>query len=497
MSTILEIKDITKHYPGVKALNGVSMTFEEGEIHAIVGENGAGKSTLIKIICGAVSPNAGNLILSEGEFSEMTPALAKKNGIGVIHQEFNLVREMSVANNIFLGERVGGKCVISDKLMFEKTSALLKELNININPQEEVGNLSTGQQQLIEIAKAMSHDLKLLIMDEPSASLTVTEVQAMFKIVKKLKAKNVTVIYISHRLDEIFELCDRVSIMRDGRYISTHEVSQVSRQELIKGMVGRELSDTFPKKRGIQNDEVVLECKEVKGKGVKSASFVLHKGELLGFSGLVGAGRTELAKLIYGAEKIVSGELIVKGEKRSFKTPSEAISCGVGLIPEDRKKEGFFADYGIDWNITIMSLPRLSKLGYVVDKEAGKVADRYFSQLRVKAPDKKQLVKNLSGGNQQKVVIAKTLAAQTDVIIFDEPTRGVDVGVKQEIYKLMREFIAQGASIIMISSDMEEILVMSDRIIVMSEGKIAGQLLPAEFDQKKVLELASPHSKNT
>ncbi len=496
MGTILEIKELTKQYPGVKALSSVSMSFEEGEIHAIVGENGAGKSTLIKIICGAVSPNAGRLKLPSGEYPEMTPAGAKQNGIGVIHQEFNLVPTMSVADNIFLGEKVGGKHVINDRLMLERASALLKELSINIDPCEEVSNLSTGQQQLVEIAKAMSHDLKLLIMDEPSASLTVTEVQALFKIVLRLKEKGVTVIYISHRLDEIFELCDRVTIMRDGHYISTHEIAQVSRQELIKGMVGRELSDTFPMKNVIQNNDIVLECKKLRGKGVKSASFQLHKGELLGFSGLVGAGRTELARLIYGADKIISGELIVKGERRYFKTPSEAIRCGIGLIPEDRKKEGFFADYEIDWNITIMSMPLLTRYGYVINKKADSVADRYFNQLRVKAPSKKQFVKNLSGGNQQKVVIAKTLAAQADIIIFDEPTRGVDVGAKQEIYKLMYEIIHQGASIIMISSDMEEILGMSDRIIVMSEGTITGELKRDEFDQKRILELASPRSEN-
>lgn len=494
MGTILEIKEITKQYPGVKALSNVSMSFEEGEIHAIVGENGAGKSTLIKVICGAVSPNAGRLILPSGEYLEMIPARAKENGIGVIHQEFNLVPAMSVANNIYLGERVGGKYVISDSLMQKKTAELLKELNINIDPQEEVGNLTTGQQQLIEIAKAMSHDLRLLIMDEPSASLAVTEVQAMFKIVRKLKAKGVTVIYISHRLDEIFELCDRVSIMRDGHYVATHDIKDVSRQDLIKGMVGRELGDTFPERKNCQSDEIVLECKNLSGKGVKSVSFQLHKGELLGFSGLVGAGRTELARLIYGAEKITGGELLVKGKKSRFGTPAETIKSGIGLIPEDRKKEGFFADYEIDWNITIMSMPLLSRVGYIMKKDAENVADRYFTQLQIKAPNKRQLVKNLSGGNQQKVVIAKTLAAQTNIIIFDEPTRGVDVGAKQEIYKLMREIIEQGASIIMISSDMEEILGMSDRIIVMSEGKISGELKRDEFEQKKVLELASPHS---
>ena len=493
MSPFLELKNITKLYPGVKALNNVSISFEAGEIHALVGENGAGKSTMIKTICGAISPTSGTIVLPSGEYEAVTPALARENGISVIHQEFNLVPTMSIANNIYLGEKMGGKAIIDDKLMLEKATALLQELNINLDPKEEVGNLSTGQQQLVEIAKAMSHDLKLLIMDEPSASLAVAEVESMFKIVRKMKAKGVTVIYISHRLDEIFELCDRASIMRDGQYVATYNVKEVTRHDLITGMVGRELTDTFPEKTVEDSDEVVLECRDIRGKGVKKASFQLHKGELLGFSGLVGAGRTELARLIYGAEKIENGELWVKGKSVKFCSPSEAIAHGVGLIPEDRKKEGFFADYEIDWNTTIMSMPLLCKLGYVLRDKEQKTAEKYFRQLRVKAPTMKQLVKNLSGGNQQKVVIAKTLAAQTDIIIFDEPTRGVDVGAKQEIYKLMREIIEQGASIIMISSDMEEVLGMSDRIIVMCEGEITGEVAKEEFSQKRVMELASPH----
>ncbi len=490
MENILELQHITKLYPGVVALEDVSMSFEAGEIHSIMGENGAGKSTMIKIISGAIQANSGNVIMEGKTLHKLTPALSKDKGIGVIYQEFYLVPSMSVAENVFLGEKTGNVIMPDFDQMHKRTDEIMKEFGVKIDSHTMVGNLSTAQQQLVEIAKAISKNCKVLIMDESSAAIAVAEVENMFRIIRKLKEKGVTIIYISHRMDEVFEISDRVTILRDGKYVATKGMKEVSRKDLINMMVGRELTESFPS-RNVKPGETVLQVKDLSGNGDSHINLELHKGEILGLAGLVGAGRTELAKMLFGDVKPTFGEILVKGKTEKFGNTSEAIVAGIGLIPEDRKKEGAFLEYSIQWNIPIMSLRRISKMSVINQKEANRLTDEYVERLNIKTPNVKQLVRNLSGGNQQKIVVAKVLAAQTDILIFDEPTRGIDVGAKQEIYHLMNELAEQGMSIIMISSEMEELLGMSDRILVLFEGRITGELSKEEFTQNRVLELAS------
>lgn len=490
MSAVLELKNVTKLYPGVTALDDVSVSFEVGEVHAIMGENGAGKSTLIKIIAGAIPPNNGTIIIGGQEFEQMTPALSKENGIGVIYQEFNLISSMSVAENIFMGDKVGGEFVADFNEMHKRAEKIFSDFNMDIDTRKQVVDLSTAQQQIVEIAKAISKDAKVLIMDEPSATLSIAEVAHMLDIIRKLKAIGVSIIYISHRMDEVFEIADSVTVLRDGKYICTHRVSDVARKDLIELMVGREFSETFPT-RDTKLGEVVLEAKNLTGNGNRYINFTLRKGEILGIAGLIGAGRTELAKVLYGAAKLESGEIRIKGKKVNIKSPRKAIACGIGLIPEDRKNEGVFLDFSIRWNIPVMSLRSISKYFIVSEQKADNLVKQYSEKLAIKAPDPDRMVRYLSGGNQQKVALAKTLCANTDILIFDEPTRGIDVGAKQEIYKLMNNNIEQGNSIIMISSEMEELMGMSDRIIVMHEGYITGELSKEEFMQSRILELAS------
>lgn len=490
MSVSLELKNISKVYPGVIALDKVSLSFEKGEVHSIMGENGAGKSTLIKVVAGAIEPSEGTIIVGGKEYSKMTPALSRENGIGVIYQEFTLVPTLSVADNIFLGERVGKGRLVNDSEMHRRSAEIFEQFNMKIDTHALVGKLSTAQQQLVEIAKAISKNVKILIMDEPSATLALAEVELMFKIVRKLKEQGITIIYISHRIDEIFEISDRVSIMRDGQYVATKKIEDVTRKEIVNLMVGRELNETCPK-RNVKIGEPLLECRNICGNGDYGIDLTLRRGEIVGLAGLVGAGRTEFAKMLYGAVPMMSGDVLVDGKKLQLKSPSDAIENGIGLIPEDRKTEGAFLTFPIDWNIALMSIRKYSKHGVVQKNKLKELSDYYFKMLKIKAFSGGQLVANLSGGNQQKVVLAKTLAANTRIIIFDEPTRGIDVGAKQEIYKLMNSLVEAGNAILMITSDMEELLGMSDRILVMSEGVLAGELQKNEFSQSRVLELAS------
>ena len=490
MSTLLELKNISKFYPGVTALDNVSLSFESGEVHSLMGENGAGKSTMIKIIAGAIEPSAGEILIDGNGYQAMTPILARQKGIGVIYQEFNLIPTLSVADNIFLGEKIGTGRFINDEEMHQKAKEIFQKFNIEIDTHAEVGTLSTAKQQLVEIAKAISRNVRLLIMDEPSATLAVAEVEAMFRIVRTLKEQGITIIYISHRLDEIFSISDRVSIMRDGQYIETRKIQDITRKELINLMVGRELDETCPS-RNCKIGEPLLELKNLCGNGDYGISFQVRRGEILGLAGLVGAGRTELAKMLYGAVIPDSGEILVDGTPVHMKTPFDAVACGIGLIPEDRKTEGAFLSFSIDWNIALMNLKACSQGQFVSTKKVRELSKKYFEMLKIKAPSGKMEVANLSGGNQQKVVLAKTLASGTEVIIFDEPTRGIDVGAKQEIYKLMNTLAEQGKAILMITSDMEELLGMSDRIIVLSEGVMTGTLTKEEFSQSRVMEFAS------
>jgi len=486
----LELKNIKKAYPGVIALDDVSISFRKGEVHAIAGENGAGKSTLIKIIAGAISPDEGEIQVGDKTFSVMNPSLSKKEGIQVIYQEFNLIPSLSVAENIFLGDFIGNGITINRKEMISRTKEIFNRLKITIDPLTPVEDLSVAYQQLVEIAKAVSKEVKVLIMDEPSAPLTKAEVDTMFHIVKKLKDEGVLIIYISHKLEEIFEICDRITVMRDGKKIETKNIDEIDRDELIHLMVGRELKETFPPRKPVLGEKI-LEARKLTGNGVKDISFHLSKGEILGICGLVGSGRTEMVRMLFGAEEKESGEVLINNKPVSITSPEDAIKLGIGLIPEDRKSQGALLDLSIKWNISMSSLKKISRGTVIRKKEENTSAVNYKESLRIKTPSLEQLVKNLSGGNQQKVIIAKWLMTNSNIIIFDEPTRGIDVGAKQEIYKLINKLTDEGLSIIMISSEMEEVLGMADRILVLAEGKIAGELSREEFNQDTIFEYAS------
>lgn len=487
---VLSLRNLVKRYPGVLALDRVSMGFKKGEVHALLGENGAGKSTLVKVISGAVDPDGGTVCVNGHEYSRMTPHLARSLGIEVIYQEFNLVPSLSVAENIFLGDKVGGRYLVDFKTIEARVRDIFRQLNIAIDPDALVRDLSPAQQRLVEIAKAVCKDVRILIMDEPSAPLSVAEVEHMFDIIEQLKRKGVTVIYISHRLEEVFRISDRVSVMRDGRYVGTKNSTETNRKELINMMVGRELTETYPA-RTREPSQVALEIRNLAGNGVRNISFAVRKGEILGLSGLVGAGRTELAMVIFGAAPAERGEILVDGQRVRIKSPADAIRHGIGLLPEDRKGQGLFLEMGVQWNICFPIIRRISRRGLVDTKAEHAIARQFKERLDIRTPSLDQRVKNLSGGNQQKVVLAKSLAAESDILIFDEPTKGIDVGTKQEIYKLMRELADSGIAIVMISSDMQELLGMSDRIVVLCEGEFAGEVQRDQFSQNYILDLAS------
>jgi ribose transport system ATP-binding protein len=487
---VLSLENITKKYPGVLALNNVSIDFLEGEVHALLGENGAGKSTLIKAVAGAIEIDSGIIKINGHEYSKMTPSLSKGFGIEVIYQEFNLVPALSCAENIYLCEKSENSVLFSAKDIEKKAAKVLDQFDVNINPRSLVQDLSIADKQIVEIAKAVSKDVKILIMDEPSAPLSVTEVEIMFKIVNQLKQDGVTVIYISHRLEEVFLISDRVSVLRDGCYIATENTRDTNRQELINLMVGRELTESYPQRKNPPG-EVALEIKNLSGNGDRNISFSVRKGEILGISGLVGAGRTELAMLLYGAAHVEKGEILINGNPVKFKSPLDAIKHKVGLLTEDRKGQGLFLEMAVKWNIVFPIIKKISRHGIVDTKKEDEIAGHFTERIDIKTPSLLQKVINLSGGNQQKVVLAKTLAAESDFLIFDEPTRGIDVGAKQEIYHLMTELADNGIAILMISSDMEELLGMSDRIIVLCEGELAGEVQKDQFNQNYILDLAS------
>jgi ribose transport system ATP-binding protein len=489
-NTVLSLRNIVKSYPGVMALNDVSLEFRKGEVHAIMGENGAGKSTLIKTIAGAVLPDSGEITIGGNTYKRLTPQEAIKNGISVIYQEFNLFESLTAAENIFIGEKVSDKPFVDFKTMNRKAKEIFERFNVRIDPKVEVQHLSPAYKQIVEISKAIHKNARIIIMDEPTAPLTMGEVEKLYEVIRELTHNGVTIIYISHRLDEIFTIANRVSIMRDGKYIATKNIEDTNRQDLINLMVGRELQNSYPESR-VEPAEVVLEVDNVSGNGVKQASFHVRRGEILGMAGLVGAGRTELMRVVYGADAMSGGEIRINGRRVRVKSPSHALELGIGLIPEDRKHHGAFLLNTIRWNICISNIKEISKLGVVSRKQENEQAEAYRLKLKIKTPSLEQKVQNLSGGNQQKVVLAKVLAANTDVLIFDEPTRGIDVGAREEIYHLMRELSNQGKALIMVSSDMEELLGMSDRIVVMAAGKLVGEVPKSEFNQQRILELAS------
>ena len=486
---MLTLKNITKTYPGVVALSNVSVSFEQGEVHAVMGENGAGKSTMIKIISGAINPDpGGEIIFDDKTYTQMTPALSAENGVAVIYQDINLVTPMTVAENMFMGRKMGKG--YSKRRLNKLAQEIFDEYGFQLDPGMRVERLSPANQQMVEIARAISNNAKIMIMDEPTAPLAAAEVELLFSIIEKLKAKGVTVIYISHRMDEVFQITERITVLRDGQFVATINTADTNRQQLVNLMVGRELNENFPTRKTPVGD-VILEAKNLTGNSVENISFQLHRGEILGFAGLVGSGRSETMELICGAKKMDSGEVWMGGQKMHITSPAAAIEHGIGLIPEDRKEQGVILFNTVKFNTSLSAAHKLTKFGFISGKKNKEMAEKYRQTLRIKVPHIDQMVVNLSGGNQQKVVLAKTLAADPDVIIFDEPTKGIDVGAKQEIYNLMNELVAQGKAIIMVSSDMEEILGMSDRIIVLHEGLVSGELKRDEFSQERVLHLAS------
>ena len=491
---ILEMKGIVKSFGPVKALKGVDFDLRAGEVHALMGENGAGKSTLMKVLTGIHDANEGTIHYNGKQVAYSKPKEAMEDGIVIVHQELNMMNHLTVAQNIFIGrEEFRHNLLIDDGASIKKAKKLFDLLKLDINPTEKVGNLTVGKQQMVEIAKALSMDAKVIVFDEPTAALTESEINELFVIIDDLRAKGVGIIYISHRMDEIARITDRVTVMRDGEYVGTVNTKETTKDEIIAMMVGRTIYEDPKVASAVADDApVVLEVKNLNaGSSVKDVSFQLRKGEILGFSGLMGAGRTEVARLLFGADKKESGTIFVNGKEVTINSPQDAIREGIGYLSEDRKRFGCIVDMTIADNTVMTNLDKYIKGGLINDGEIVKVSDEFVKQLRTKTPSSKQLVRNLSGGNQQKVVIAKWLEQNSDILIFDEPTRGIDVGAKSEIYTLMNALVAQGKSIIMISSELTEILRMSDRIVVMCEGRKTGELDISQATQERILALAT------
>jgi ribose transport system ATP-binding protein len=490
---ILTMKDIDKSFPGVHALDHVNFEVKRGEVHALMGENGAGKSTLMKVLTGIYTKDSGSIIYEGKEVEFHNTREAQDAGIVIVHQELNMLGHLTVAQNIFIGREFKKGIKIDDKKMNEESKKLFERLHIDIDPTETMSNLTVGKQQMCEIAKAISHEAKVIIFDEPSAALTEAEIEELFKIIRDLRKQNLAIVYISHRMDEIKVITDRVTVMRDGGYVGTLITEECTKDDIINMMVGRVIYED-PKTASTVPDDapVVLKVDHLNaGKMVQDVSFELHKGEILGFSGLMGAGRTETARAIFGADPKESGDIYVNGVKVDIKSPQDAVKHGIGYLSEDRKRYGIVVQKTIAENTTMACLEDYMK-GIFIDKKAEKkIAQKYVDSLATKTPSVDQLVVNLSGGNQQKVVIAKWLAKNCDILIFDEPTRGIDVGAKNEIYKLMNRLAAEGKSIIMISSEMTEILRMSDRVVIMCEGKKTGEIKIEEATQELIMNMAT------
>ena len=490
---ILTMQGIDKSFPGVHALDHVNLEVRKGEVHALMGENGAGKSTLMKVLTGIYSKDEGTITYEGKEVEFTNPREAQAAGIVIVHQELNMMGHLTVAQNIFIGREPMKGGLIDDAKMIEESRRLFEMLNIDIDPTEKMSRLTVGKQQMCEIAKAISHEAKVIIFDEPSAALTEAEIEELFKIIRDLREKQMGIVYISHRMDEIKVITDRVTVMRDGGYVGTLITKDCTKDDIINMMVGRVIYEDPKTESAVPKDApVVLKVEHLNaGKMVQDVSFELHKGEILGFSGLMGAGRTETARALFGADPKESGDIYINGEKVDIKSPEDAVAHGIGYLSEDRKRYGIVTAKTVAENTTMACLPEYMKGIFIDRKREDAVAQKYVDQLKTKTPGVDQLVVNLSGGNQQKVVIAKWLAKNCDILIFDEPTRGIDVGAKSEIYHLMNELVAEGKSIIMISSEMTEILRMSDRIVVMCEGKKTGEIDISEATQENIMHAAT------
>ena len=490
---ILTMKGIDKSFPGVHALDHVDLEVRKGEVHALMGENGAGKSTLMKVLTGIYSKDSGTITFEGREVEFTNPREAQDAGIVIVHQELNMLGHLTVAQNIFIGREFMKGKFIDDRKMNEEARKLFDQLGIDIDPTETMSRLTVGKQQMCEIAKAISHDAKVIIFDEPSAALTEAEIEELFKIIRDLRERQLGIVYISHRMDEIKVITDRVTVMRDGGYVGTLITKDCTKEDIINMMVGRVIYEDPKTESQVAKDApVVLKVEHLNvGRMVQDVSFELRKGEILGFSGLMGAGRTETMRALFGADPKQSGDIYVNGEKVDIKSPKDAVRHGIGYLSEDRKRFGIIVDKSVAENSTMATLDEYMKGLFIDKKKENDVAQKYVDILKTKTPGVDQLVVNLSGGNQQKVVIAKWLVRNCDILIFDEPTRGIDVGAKSEIYHLMNELVAEGKSIIMVSSEMTEILRMSDRIVIMCEGRKTGELGIEEATQERIMHAAT------
>jgi len=490
---LVEMVDIEKSFPGVRALENAQFELRRGEVHGLVGENGAGKSTLMKILAGIYRRDAGAIRIRGEEQEINSPRAAQDLGISIIHQELNLMGHLTVAQNIFIGREPRRGLFLDEKALNRKTAALFEDLHIRLDPTARVSRLAVAQQQMVEIAKALSYNSDVLVMDEPTATLTDTEIDELFRITRHLRERGHGIVHISHRLQELKQITDRVTVMRDGRYISTVATAEASTQEIISMMVGRTVYDATPELPQTPDPTVMLEVRHLnRGRQVRDISFSLHRGEVLGIAGLVGAGRTEVVRAIFAADLPESGEILVNGKPVMIRTPADAVSHGIAYLSEDRKRYGLALGMDVETNAVLASLGQFTnRFGWVKTAATRRKALELIDTLAIKTPRVTQRVKNLSGGNQQKVVIAKWLIADTQILIFDEPTRGIDVGAKSEIYKLVNDLARQGKAVIMISSELPEILRMSHRILVMCEGRITGELASAEATQERIMTLAT------
>ena len=495
MTPLISVKRLYKSFPGVRALHEIQFDLVAGEVHALMGENGAGKSTLMKILAGVYTRDSGEILCDGQPVEFQSPRDAQAVGIGIIHQELQLMNHLSVAQNIFIGReprKYLGLFLDEDKLNAQARE-ILARMHVAIDPRMVVGTLTVARQQMVEIAKALSFDSRVLIMDEPTSALNDAEIAELFRIIRELKSRGVGIIYISHKMDELKQIADRVTVMRDGEYVATVEAKDTTVEAIIGMMVGRTLSDVEPSRSTTEKGDVALEVKNLNaGPLVRDVSFALHKGEILGFAGLMGAGRTEVARAVFGADPIESGEIIVKGAKATINTPCDAVTRGIGYLSEDRKRFGLATGMDVESNIVMSNLGKFLAFGFFLRRaQIRRTASHFINLLAIRTPSAVQQVRLLSGGNQQKIVIAKWLERDCDVLFFDEPTRGIDVGAKNEIYKLLRALANEGKAIVMISSELPEILRMSDRVVVMCEGRITGELSAAQATQERIMHLAT------
>ena len=496
--TLVLMEGIEKSFPGVHALSQCRFELAAGEVHALVGENGAGKSTMMKVLAGVYHKDAGRIVYKGQEVEIPNPRAAQHLGISMIHQELNLMPHLTVAQNVFIGRepRKRPSFILDDKTLNQQTQELLESMHLKLDPRTKVADLTVAKQQLVEIAKALSFNSEVLIMDEPTAALTESEIDELFRIIRELRSRGVGIVYISHRLEELSRISDRITVMRDGRYIDTVKTSEVTIDRIISMMVGRTIFEAAPEIPERPSQDAVLEVRNLnRGRALQDVNFTLKRGEILGFAGLMGAGRTEVARAIFGADPVDSMEVYVEGERVHIHSPTDAVKHGIAYLSEDRKRYGLTLGMDVETNVVLASFNKfLNAIGVVQRSKIRSTADEHVKALSIRTPSLQQKVKNLSGGNQQKLVIAKWLTADTNILIFDEPTRGIDVGAKSEIYRLLNELAQQGKSVIMISSELPEILRMSHRIIVMCEGRITGELTSAEATQEKIMTYATMRS---